>query len=231
MVVVRSLRKGRYIVAFFLTSAIFIIGILLGSLISEYRSSAISDLSKAQRLDYDSLQLQYLQIGVFLQQKDCAAAAKALDKNLNALEMTRLKLEGYMSTPVSGTKDFDILKREYLLAEIRYWFLLKQTENVCKRDAVSLLYFYSTSNCQDCSTQGTILTYLKDKLGDKLLVFSLDSGFSQEPMIDILKNAYDIKSTPSMIIQNQKYDGLHTKEELLSIICKNYESLPDVCKS
>ena len=229
MVIVRSLRRGRYFIAFFLTAAIFIIGILLGYLISEYRSSNIADLSKVQRLDYDSLQLQYLYINTFVQQKNCPAAMKALDKSLSDLEMTRLKLEAYLSSPISGTKDFDLLKREYLLAEVRYWLFLKQTEGVCKKDSVSILYFYSNQNCPDCVTQGMILTYMKDKFKDKLLVFALDSDFGEEPIINILKDSYSITSVPAMIIQDKKYDGLKTREELLSVICGDYQSLPDEC--
>lgn len=228
---VRSLRRGRYFIAFFLTSAVFIIGILLGYLISEYRASTIEDVTKSQRLDYDSLQLQYLFINSFLQEKNCPAAMKALDKNLHDLELTRLKLEAYLSSPISGTKDFDMLKREYLQSEVRYWLFLKQTEEVCKeeKDSVSVLYLYSNENCPDCVTQGMILTYLKDKFNEKILVFALDSDFSQEPLIGILKDSYNITSVPSLIIQNQTYQGLMSQEEVLSVICDHYKSSPDEC--
>ena len=186
-----------------------------------------------QRMDYDSLQLQYLYINTFVQEKNCGAAMKALDKNLNDLELTRMKLEAYLSTPIAGTKEFDVLKREYLQSEVRYWLFLKQTEEVCKneQDSVSVLYFYSNQQCPDCVTQGMVLTYLKDKFKEKLLVFALDSDFAQEPLIGILKDSYNITSVPSLIIQNEPYQGLKTKEELLPIICKQYKSQPDGCSA
>ncbi|MEM4244705.1 MAG: thioredoxin family protein [Candidatus Nanoarchaeia archaeon] len=230
MVMIRSFRRGRYVIAFFLTSAIFIIGILLGFIIADYRSSDIEDLSKVQRLDYDSLQLQYLYINNFLQQKNCPAAMSALNKNLYDLEMTRLKLESYISNPVGGgSKEFDIVKREYLLAEIRYWLFLKQIEGICKDDSVTLLYFYSNENCPDCVTQGMILTYLKDKLKDRLLIFSLDADFVSEPLVGILKDSYNITSVPAVVIQNSTYQGLRTREELKTLICKQYDSTPKEC--
>ncbi len=230
MVMIRSFRRGRYVIAFFLTSAIFIIGILFGFIIADYRSSNIADLSKVQRLDYDSLQLQYLYINSFLQQKNCPAAMTALNKNLHDLEMTRLKLEAYISSPVGGgSKEFELVKREYLLAEIRYWLFLKQTEGVCKDDSVPVLYFYSNNNCPDCVTQGMILTYLKDKFKEKLLIFSLDADFVSEPLIGILKDSYNITSVPAMVIKNSTYQGLKTKEELITFICRGYESTPKEC--
>lgn len=230
MVIVRSLRKGRYFIAFFLTAAVFIIGILLGFLVSDYRSSSIDDVTKSQRLDYDSLQLQYVYINAFLKENNCEAAMKALDKNLNDLELTRLKLEAYLSSPVSDKKDLNILKREYLLAEVRYWLFLKQTEGVCEdTDRVSVLYFYSNEDCPDCVTQGVILTYLKDKLEERFLVFALDYNFGEEPLIDILKDSYNITSVPSIVVQNKSYPGLKTEGEILSIICGYYKVIPEGC--
>lgn len=230
MVMVRSLRRGRYIIAFFLTAAMFVIGILLGFLISDMRSSNVADMSRVQRLDYEGLQLQYLYISSFVQQKNCAAAMTALDKNLNDLEMTRYKLEAYISIPVGNNNELNLLKREYLQAEVRYWLLFKQTENVCKKDAVPVLYFYSTTNCNNCPAQGTILTFLKDQLKERLLVFALDSDFN-EPVLNMLKDSYNITSTPSLVIQDETYEGLRTKEELIPIICKYYDKAPDVCKT
>lgn len=230
MVMVRSLRRGRYIIAFFLTAAVFVIGILLGFLIADARSSNVADMSRVQRLDYESLQLQYLYINSFVQQKNCPAAMNALDKNLNDLEMTRYKLEAYLSTPIGTDSELNLLKREYLLAEVRYWLFLKQTEDVCKKDAVPMLYFYSNENCADCPTQGTILTFLKDRFKEKLLVFALDSDFN-EPVLSILKDSYNITFTPSLVIQDEKYEGLRTKEELIPVICKYYENVPDACNA
>jgi len=225
----RSLRRGRYFIAFFLTAAVFVIGILLGFLISDLRSSSVSDLSRVQRLDFESLQLQYLYISSFVQQKNCGAAMTALDKNLNDLEMTRYKLEAYISTPIKGNdKELNILKREYLLAEVRYWLFLKQTEDVCKKDAVPLLYFYSGVDCGNCPAQGTILTFLKDKFKEKLLVFAVDSDFD-EPVMALLKNSYNITSTPTIVVKDETLEGLKTKEELIPVICKYFDVLPDAC--
>lgn len=226
---VRSFRRGRYVVAFLLTLAVFIIGLLLGFFVSDQRSSSITDVSRSQRLDYDSLQLQYLYISSFVQQKNCDAALKALDKSLSDLENTRLKLESYISTPFGGNREFELLKREYILGEVRYWLFLRQTEDICKKDSVSMLYFYSNEECPDCGTQGMILTYLKDKFRERLLVFALDYDFAEEPMLGILRDSYNVTSVPTIVIRDRKFEGLKTKEELTSLMCSYYQSPPDAC--
>lgn len=219
----------RHITTLILTACIFIIGLLLGLLITSARISYIQNIGKEQRLEYDSLQLQYLYISELLQEQNCPALLKALEENINALEKTRVKLEEFIGAGRQN-EDYLILKREYSLAELRYWLLAKQTKEICKKESVSVLYFYSNDEeCPDCETQGLILTALKDELKDKLLIFSLDANF-EEPLIAILKESYNITELPAIIIENKKLDGFIKKDELKKEICSYFKTKIKECE-
>ncbi len=224
----REFSKNKYLIALIITLAVFIIGILIGTLVTEKRTKFLELSSREQKIDFDSLQLQYLYLTTLSDR--CPAVNKALEESINRLEQTRIKLENYLSQSfTSNNIDFSLIKREYMLAEMRYWLLALQTKKLCKGDSVSLLFFYSNNNCDDCGSQGLILTYLKDKFRDKLLIFSFDSDFTQEPMLTIFKGSYNIKDVPTVIIEDKKFEGLTSKEKLIEVICSYYKEKPEEC--
>jgi hypothetical protein len=217
--------KKRHIIALIFTIIIFSSGLIFGYLAANLSYSSIEKINEQQKVEYESLQLQYNYMSDLLETKNCPAALQTLEKNINILEKARFRLEKYTKKDNSLTT----LKREYILSEIRYWFLVKKTKEICEQDTVSILYFYSPEDCIDCETQGEILTYLKDKLKEKVLIFSIDSTFVEEPMVSILKKAYGVESTPSLIIENEKHEGLIKQEEVLKEICMHYKVKSNYC--
>ncbi|MAG50351.1 hypothetical protein CL621_01760 [archaeon] len=228
--VIRKISKKIYLKALIITIFIFILGLILGIFLSGERAKTIGEFSRVQKLDYDSIQLQFLYLGT-LEEQNCLAVMKTLEENINTLNNVRVKLEDYITQSVRDNSEFTLLKREYVLAEIRYWLLAQRSKELCDIDTVSIFYFYSNEDCQNCKIQGTILTYLKDIFEEKLLVFSLDADFDKEPIIDILKSAYDIKETPTLIVENRKFEGLITRDELLGVICPYYKTKVKGCEN
>lgn len=218
--------KKRHFYALIFTILIFIIGLFFGYTFTKFGYSNIKKINEEQRIEYDSLQLQYLYMIELLETKNCPAAQKTLEKSISALEKARFKLEEYSRRDKSLTS----LKREYILAELRYWLLAKNTKKICEQDTVSILYFYLPKECLECETQGEILTYLKEKLKEKLLVFSIDLSFEQEPMVSIFKEAYNLNKAPTIILEDEKYEGLVKQDKLLKEICYYYKEKPKACK-
>ncbi len=226
--VIRKISKKIYIKALVITIFIFVLGLVLGIFLSGERVRTIGEFSRVQKLDYDSIQLQFLYLGT-LGEQNCLAVMKTLEENINTLNNIRVKLEDYISQSIVDNLEFTLLKREYVLAEIRYWLLAQKSKELCDIDAVSIFYFYSNDDCQNCKVQGTILTYLKDVFEEKLLIFSLDADFDKEPIIGILKSAYNITKTPTLVVENRKFEGLVTKNELFEIICPFYKTKVEGC--
>jgi len=164
------------------------------------------------------------------EEKNCNALLDSLERNIYDLENSRVKLENY----IQGSEDveFGIVKRDYMLTEIRYWLLAREAKKVCPNDIESLLFFYQTDEqCSDCSAQGHILTYLKSIFNEKLLIFSLDVDFD-EPMIHILKENYNLKEFPSIVLEDKIYTGLTKKEELINDLClHHFNSSLEVCSN
>ncbi len=230
MVVARTISKKRYIVAFVITSLIFIVGLILGILVTQRRAESILSVSEIQKIDFDSLQTQLLFLNSVSKERNCPALTKTLEQNINDLEDTRRKLESYITRSLTeSNQEFLLIKREYMLSEIRYWLLASESEKICDRDSVSILYFYSNIDCDDCVSQGSILTLLKNKFEENLLIFSIDADFEKEPIIPIIKEAYSIAKTPTLIIGDKKFEGLTKKEEVLKVICPSLKKENQEC--
>ena len=215
--------------AFVFSALIFVLGVMIGNLLSKERVDYLKDVAYKQRLDYESLDLQSLYISTTnLRNESCSALGKILEQSLKSVADAQSKVELYIKQ--RNDPRYSDIKREYSTAQIRYWLLDKKIKDICKIDSVSILYFYSDKECQDCGAQGTVLTYLKEKIGDRLLVFSLDSDFSQEPLIALVAINHNIIEVPSLVLENKSYSGLFAKESLLKEICPLYEAKPGLCK-
>ena len=223
----RKISKRRMTFAFMLTCFIFLIGLLVGYTLTLERTDYLENIGYKQKLDYESLQLQSLYIDLSASNASCSIFNNILETSLNDVGSAQAKIDMYMKE--SSEKSYTELKRNYILAQMRYWLLNKRIKESCPPEHVSILYFYSNEECVECGAQGTILNYLKEKLKDKLLVFSLDADFIQEPMVTILKQTYNITKIPSLVIEDETFNKLVGKEDLIQEICNYYTEKPDLC--
>tara|TARA_Y100000310_G_scaffold344773_1_gene459387 strand:- start:839 stop:1540 length:702 start_codon:yes stop_codon:yes gene_type:complete len=225
----RKFYLKRHTIALVITLFIFIVGILIGLRVGEMRLDFTKQDIERQQTEYESLQMQLLYL-TGQEQKSCDVLLNSLERNIFDLENSRAKLENYVES--NDKSSFDVVKRDYMLTEIRYWLLAKEAKKVCPNDVMSILFFYERDElCDDCSAQGYILTYLKDTFGENLLVFSLDVGFG-EPMVQILKENYGLEMLPAVVVEDHVFQGLVKKEELINELCLNYDSPTfELCES
>ncbi len=222
--------KQLYVIAFLITTGIFLLGLLLGFVVEQKRTSYVEEQYQEQKIVFSSSQLQYEFLSLLHNEEDCPAVFKTLYTNLQNLEKTRIRLENFDRDSTLEKAQFDLLQREYLLAEIRYWMLAKRTKELCSYDVVTVLNFYSDNNdCPDCDQQAFILTYLKSLFNDRLLIFSFNSDVTEEPMVGILEAAYNVSTYPSLVIDDITYAGLRDTDELLTFVCSHYTQKPEGC--
>lgn len=226
----RELSKNKYLIAGIATFLLFGLGLALGVLLSGQRIDYSSEQIQQQQLELDSLQMQYQFINSLDFKNNCAAITKTFEVNVKSLINLGNKIEKYSSDVNFDADEFNSLKREYTLAQLRYWFLTKKAKEACGTDVVSVIYFYSNeADCFSCSTQSRILTHLKGIFENKLLIFSFDGSFENEPMIPIMEESYNITSYPSLVIDDDVFQGLSTEQDLLKELCSRYKEKPASC--
>ncbi|MBW2988921.1 hypothetical protein KY358_01245 [Candidatus Woesearchaeota archaeon] len=219
----RKVSTEKYIIAAIITIGIFLLGMMMGLVIEGRRVEYIESVNRLQNLEYNSLQLQYAFVDQLSQEENCDAVSKTFEDNIKSLESARERLERFDENSKINKGSFGLLKREYALAQVRYWLLAKKTKELCNSEIATILYFYSDDGeCPDCEDQAYVLTYLKKLFKDKLLVFSFDSKQTDEPIISIIKHTYGIEKYPSIVIEGEKFEGLMEKNNVLNEICRYY---------
>lgn len=225
---VRQIDGRRYFLAITLTIIIFALGLLLGLVVEYKRSNYMQDTFQKHVIDLTSSQLQFDFIGSLDKTDICSGAYKVYYNSLEKLDESRIKLENYDDQAMDKS-DFDLLQRQYLLEEVKYWLFARKTKELCKNDIVTILYFFhDEKTCPNCDEQSFILSYLKKILGDRLLIFSFNSKYSEEPMIPILLTTYGINQYPSLVI-NDEVVNMTYKDALLKKICDLYDKKPEAC--
>jgi len=218
----RPMNKRRYLLAALLTALIFTLGLMLGLVIEGKRVDISQQNANEQRLDLSSLQLQYAYIDQLAQEGNCPALAKSFDTNVNTLESTRIRLESYYNGASVNKDEFDVIRREYTIAQFNYWLFAKKYKDLCDADITTVIFFYDDDDkCDKCNDQGFVLSYLKNVFDEKLLNFAIYARYEDEPIVDIIRNTYDVTIYPTLIIEDEKVEGFLNRDDLKAMICSN----------
>ncbi len=212
-----------YIYAGILTIVLYGIGLLSGLYISRMASSSPLDIGKLEsdikdlQKDTSNLQLQQLYLTGPKDEIGCKFLVSDLSRINSNLEyfLSRLpqKLESYEKY---GTDpNYQEIKRAYMLVSLKVWLLSLATKQKCGKDIMPILYFYS-KNCEDCIAQGNALDTVRGNFSN-VAVFTIDSDLN-ETIIKVIKEAYNITHTPSLIIGDKTYSGLKNHSYIADII-------------
>ena len=232
MAIERRISTTTYLLAGFITLLIFFLGLSLGMIVDDMRLRNAEQLNKAQEVNYQSLQMQYLYLSTLPNATDsCPTLKVALDKTVAELSESLGMFEDFKQQTKLNDKDYNLIGRKYLLDNIKYWFFAEKSKDLCDLNLVSVLYFYSLKDCDVCPDQGVILTYFKKIFDERLLVFPINVDVEkEEPLIKILRSRYNITTYPSIVIKEHKYERVVGKQELSPLICHAYRTMPIECE-
>ena len=220
------MNKGLYIGAAVITAFIFFTGFFLGLVIENERVDYMDDLYREHTISFTSSQLQFEYLSEAINEDTCNAVFSSYSRSLDELGKAQEKLETYSEDEKINEEQFDLLKRDYLLTQLKFWFLAKQLKNACPDlDVASLLYFHGPAKyCSDCDSQSFVLDYLKKRYKQDVLIFSFDAIESNEPMVEILKTTYNITELPTIIVQDEVLYGKQSSQAIEGVLCKYYNS-------
>lgn len=209
----REINKMKYIVVFIITTLVFLIGIWAGQLIADFRFNSIDETQTDLRTQTATLETQYLLIS----HNPCILLeSNNLDKELYQMGGKLSKMEQVYG---KDNKDVIGLKEYYSLLELRHWLFLEQIKNECKKNNfTTILYFYSNIEqaCNKCNEQGYVLDFLWEK-DPSIKVYSFDVNI-KNVALDWVKDSYNIKNTPTLIINGKKYEGFMNEDKINAIL-------------
>ena len=206
--------------AFVISLLLFVTGIFVGYSFNKEELGYIEQTMLKTRRDVNNFQLQFLFLDVLGDNATCPFLTNTLSSINEEYYNIGSRLSSYDSeNKIMDYDEYLNMKREYSRLSISYWLLVQKLRKSCRMNASTIIYFYS-NECTKCDDQGFILTYLKNKLGNRLLVFALDTDLN-EPSINVLKTFYNITQYPSLIIDGTPHEGFYPKDKLEAMLHVN----------
>jgi glutaredoxin len=217
-------RQRVYLLAALSSIMLYAVGIFTGAAILGYTENKTSGefASLRQELDgfggdINSIELELLYLSSGKGELGCKFVISSLNNVQEDLsyfwDKLPQKLEVYESENPPD-QDYEQLKKDYMELSLKAWLLSLSVRDKCGSDVLPVLYFYSR-DCGDCIEQGEILDAARQSGG--VLVYTIDLNLDSEA-VSIVKEAYDIQTTPALIIGEDSYQGLVSQARLLKAI-------------
>jgi len=209
----RDIKTSRYVLAAVLTAVIFTLGILFSNFIDDVRSDSLRT-----ELQDDVLAIESRQMQLSLLESDHIQSCDVLETGLtNIIGNYNQNLDrvlNYKENSFFNEKDFETIRRRYILSGVRYWMFAQELRDKCDYTTNTFLFFSQDEDCKNCSRTGTQLTLLKKKYQDLVLTFLVPTNI-EDGTVKILKDKYNVTSVPTVVINgNTKLEGYVPIEQL-----------------
>ncbi|MBC7981573.1 thioredoxin family protein [Candidatus Parcubacteria bacterium] len=208
------MNKKRYIYTFIITLAIFFFSIWLSNVFGDKKVQSLRDLESRINLDILSVETRFS----LLQKTSCEHIVDNKDSDIGFnvdLNNVALKIKSLENQLGYENDDVISLKKYYSLLQIKDYLLAKEFHDRCKKNTVSILYFYDT-DCQDCAKQSIILDKIISDYPE-IRVYYLDKK-SDNPALDTLSSIFKITQSPTLVINEKTFTGFQDVAKIESYI-------------
>ena len=188
---------------------VFSAGFLTGYFLE--RTSIVYTRSELDQLKTEIENMQLQEIFISGEEVDCRLMYSAM----GSLSYNLYDMVNRLRNMTPETPEFYEIKREADFLSLKAWLVSRNIRIKCTENILPVLFMYS-GECPECEEQDSNLQELKSRY-DTVLVYAIDYN-QEQPAIKLVKDAYHINSTPSMIIDYRVYGKL-SLQELEDIYC------------
>lgn len=209
-----EVKKGIFAKAAVAVAIIFGMALLFGYYVESsayaYTESKLGDLQEGMESS--------LLFSMFVQTHNdsesmCVVLKNQLDDSAQKTYDIYGALEQSKSTSIFG--NYDVLRKKYFLANMRFYLMLKSYILSCNDTSMApILFFYSTYNeCPACVAQGQVLDEVRAECKN-VRVYAFPADTEEVSLIKAFKAYYGINTVPALVIQDNTYSNLMSKDRI-----------------
>lgn len=207
----------RHFLVLALTVLVFLSGLSLGALLNQEQVGALEREIVFLRETGDSAYVG----SMLADELGGSAACSVLESEISRQGATLDTLSGRLTEYENSRKfgeSFVELKSKYTSLLVRVWLLARKYDFRCAvgqgAGISTAIYFYKNEGCPECTDQGVVLDIEKTKMGEKLLVFPIDTDVPSSEAV-LLMSAFNITKYPSIVIgKDRVLSGFVPKDAL-----------------
>lgn len=210
----------RYLISFIITAIFFVAAFFLSNQLAEKKVDQVRIIQDKISTDILSTETRFILLG----SSSCEhiKSNQEFETSLTAELSEMARRVKFMESQL-GYDDERVLliKNQYSLFQIKDYLLHRQIADRCGEEITTVLSFHNLT-CSDCKEQSIVLDEIHNKY-PAVRIYWLDTD-SNTPAVETLISMFDIKTTPTVIIGEKKYEGFQSIEKL-SEIFENIEKL------
>lgn len=199
-----------------ITILIFSTGIILNHFFDFYRIDAINTVMRNHELDTDAYRVERLFTEIF-EEEACDVMTARFFGLKEEIKKVGADLSTYSRFSIFRKTDYDALKREYILLQLKFYALLKQLNTECGQPYLPILFFYQIDQ-DESERQGFILEDLATAYNKQLVILSIDKDYTDEPLVPLLVQHYNITRTPAIVVNEDVLFGLQYVGQINSTV-------------
>ena len=201
-------KKQVFLSTIFALCIVFVVGIIIGNLISNPETKEVNKVLKQSELSTESYLLEQELLADFDQNCELAKT------RLAALSGELWQLGKLLGTETAkqdlGESNYNFLKLKYHLMQIKTYLLHANLNKDCNFTTPIILFFYSQDDANS-KEQGKILDVLVEDYN--IHVFAVEAGYSKA--LEFLELFYEVSETPSLVLNYDiKKQGLTSYEAI-----------------
>lgn len=218
---VAMVRKERYVIAFLLTTLVFVVGISIGSEITRSRIESIQRSLQIDVLDSQSLEVE-LSILQQVGQKDYLCAY--VESRLPGIVRKKVELGRKFDVGDVPKENADLLTTQFVVSLGRYFVFENIQEKECNIEKPKILFFSDKS--EKSREQAKVLDNIVFRMGDvNITVFSFGSAIiDDQQIVKLIYNFNNVTATPTIIIKGVKYEGFQSLDTVINMLCESYNN-------
>lgn len=213
-------KKRRNII--FLEAAILTFVIYLFALIL----NGYLDDKRVEQLDYEminaSIEFDNMIIAQNFYEKfnstNCDKQKDFINNNFKNLKLIGSDLNNFGQLFLEKNNELSLIKqREYFLKELSLYGFMYNYNQMCENETiVPLIYFFNSKNT-NLDKQSLILEQFSRNYENETIIFSFDINYNDEPLLNLIKNKYNITFSPFIIIGNKTTRNLNNQNLIVDL--------------
>ncbi|MBW3005148.1 hypothetical protein KY310_04935 [Candidatus Woesearchaeota archaeon] len=186
-------KKQVFLSTIFALCIVFVVGIIIGNLVSNPETKEVDKVLKQSELSTESYLLEQELLADFDQNCELAKT------RLAALSGELWQLGKLLGTETAksdlGEANYNFLKLKYHLMQIKTYILYANLNKDCNFTTPIVLFLYSQDD-ENSKEQGKILDALVEE--HNIHVFAVEAGYSKE--LEFLEMFYGVSETPFLVL-------------------------------
>lgn len=211
----KKIHSHVYLIALAITIFIFIAGISFGFFLNKEKITILNENLQDLQIQQQDDEIEF--VLAVSKEKACSLILEKLNGTIDLADELGKKVSFYEATERLQDPEYEGLKKQYTLTQIRYWLFLENAKSSCNKPIDTIVYFYSNVECSSCTHQAAVLSYLKQTRPYDVAVFSLDVDTDLDS-VRLVKDLFNITEVPTLIVNSRTYDGLQDLDSMNAIL-------------